>query len=884
MLNFCDQNKGAISVFLTLILLPVLLLGGLTTDAARIYTSKVVISDAGEMAMNAGLAQYEETLHDEYGLLVMEKDPESISGELEKLFERSLNGSGLPSADEYHKILDLVTEQFEAINLVGSEIYRTEVEKQQIVEYMKYRAPVCLTELIIEKLSELKDTKKMAEAMNAQMEFSQKMEECQDCMEEAKVALDELNSLIQSYPSQNDIETELQYTEQDYTIHVSRCLLMIAAISHYTGADGRNDAEESAKSFIGAAGGVNMGDSAHSPESFNSYIECLYYQNGVNNASKSLDDLIDEHKANEPDEDDSDYDEWEERLDELEELEQDYNSAKSSVAGYSNQLRNIAYNGYIVPHTNTLSGYWEKSEKGRVLAEDAYEKLEEVQKKLKEAGEKWEVWSARTDELEAIQEGKSGGMKESVADYGKFFDTGDGSNDMNNLELLKEDVKTDKLYFNEMRDILTEEKFFGQSIARVDSNTQYRTYLNNANGMIDSATDQYDLIEDKRQTYKNNYVHTTISTAYVMERIHDDPFYKRLQEYCSNLDTPESEAEKQEANGKLDDSKEAGEEAKSEAGYPDYAWTMDEGMPSVLLGLVAADGANDKMATLDGNVNNKSGRKNALTKFKESINEATSFLDGLDRIISDNLENLYVAEYAMQMFSYYTVDKKDGETIPDEEVLSLSGYKLSEHKAYRAEVEYILWGNPSSKANVRNTVMTIFGIRMLFNSFFAFTNSRIISTSRNMATAIAGAAPYLIPVVQVLIELGYAGIETADDIAKIKDGYGVTIVKQQKYWRTGGFGGNNTEGITLNYAEYLRIFLNLNMMGEEKAMKKLARIADCIRVNTDYDMKNGYTMLAVEAKVKARTTFMKKISDMGDGGWTQPDNHYTIRYQSILGY
>lgn len=58
------KNNGAISVFLSLILLPVLVFGGMTVDASRIYMSKVVISDAGEMAMNAGLAQYNEKLHD----------------------------------------------------------------------------------------------------------------------------------------------------------------------------------------------------------------------------------------------------------------------------------------------------------------------------------------------------------------------------------------------------------------------------------------------------------------------------------------------------------------------------------------------------------------------------------------------------------------------------------------------------------------------------------------------------------------------------------------------------------------------------------------------------------------------------------------------------
>ena len=231
MLRFCHQNKGVISVFLTLILLPVLLLGGLTTDAARIYASKVVISDAGEMAMNAGLAQYDEKLHDEYGLLVMKKSPETMGSDLKGYFEKSLNGKGIPGAEDYNKILDLVSEQFDAINLAGSQIYKTEVEKQQIIEYMKYRAPVCLTELVLEKLGTLKDTKKMSEAMTAQMEFGEAMEECQDSMEEAKEALDRLNVLLNGYPSPNEIETELETAQQLYTIRVSRCLLMMAAIS-----------------------------------------------------------------------------------------------------------------------------------------------------------------------------------------------------------------------------------------------------------------------------------------------------------------------------------------------------------------------------------------------------------------------------------------------------------------------------------------------------------------------------------------------------------------------------------------------------------------------------------------------------------------------------
>ena len=133
-MNIFYKNKGTISVFLTLILLPVLMIGGLTTDASRIYMSKAVISDAGEMTMNAALAQYNEKLHDEYGLLVMDKTPASMKQDLEKYFNASLNGTGISGTEDYDKILDLTAKSFEVLNAAGSEIYRTEVEKQQILE------------------------------------------------------------------------------------------------------------------------------------------------------------------------------------------------------------------------------------------------------------------------------------------------------------------------------------------------------------------------------------------------------------------------------------------------------------------------------------------------------------------------------------------------------------------------------------------------------------------------------------------------------------------------------------------------------------------------------------------------------------------------------
>ena len=79
---FCEK-KGAISVFLSLILLPMLIVALLANDAARIYCAKSVIADAGEMTMNAALSKYNDKLKDEYGLIAMDKQPSSMQKELE---------------------------------------------------------------------------------------------------------------------------------------------------------------------------------------------------------------------------------------------------------------------------------------------------------------------------------------------------------------------------------------------------------------------------------------------------------------------------------------------------------------------------------------------------------------------------------------------------------------------------------------------------------------------------------------------------------------------------------------------------------------------------------------------------------------------------------
>ena len=889
------KNRGTISVFLTIILVPVLLLGGMTTDAARIGMSKVVISDAGEMAMNAGLAQYNEELHDEYGLLVMDQSPESIQSDLEKYFNGSLNGTGLPGTEDYKKILDLLTKNFEAINVQGSEIYQTEVEKQQILEYMKYRAPVCLAELVLKKLNELKDTKKMAEAMNKQMEFGKAMEDCQNEFKKAKEALDVLEGVIKSLDSQK-VEEELARTKADYENIAAMSLLMREGIRKYHGrlsASQTGNMEASAEEFLKSAKYVDLASQTDS-STYNAYITCMLYKNTIDDMG-GIGRLLELHNQ-ESEGEDAEGEETEEAgeddLERLQNLKRQYESELRRIRVYPDLLLSGA-NVCIDSHYSVLNEYWNSADGAEQCAKNAYGSLEKVKKELEKAKKAFSDWDEANRKLKNAGR-DTGEMDTEVEKYRKFFSDGNGNDDFQQLESLMADVKVNQDYFRKLKDVLEEEKFCDKSIVKTPPSEQSQRYQSAAASWLNGAKeDDYSMFGNLKTlcTRKCNeeYQHADINTAGSSRSISGHPFYQRLQEYCKESNDGNSQEEQQKANDRLEQSKAAGEEANRADEYPEFDWGSAGRLPSSLGGKDALE-TKDKAADLNaaGNVNDSSARRETTKKFQESMDAATSFLDKVDEIVTNGLENLYIAEYAMQMFSYYTVNKKDGETRTEEEIIGISGYKLSQHAAYQAECEYILWGKNESQTNIRNTVMMIFGIRLLFNLFFAFTDNAIGKTAGAAATAITGAAPYLQPIVKVVILLGFAGVETANDISKLKQGHGVVIVKNKETWSTFPHSGDSTDkkkGFLLDYSEYMRIFLNISLLAGKQA-GVLGRIADCIQVNQpDINLTEGYTMIAVQAEVSSRTTFMRKISDWGESGaWGFPDDTYTISYQSILGY
>lgn len=117
-MNFFRKRttKGAISIFLVMILVPTLLLSAVLIDGSRMASARAMTQEAGDLAAASALASYNEDLKDEYGLFAI-KDP----GKIEEIYKESLKAtlyaSGLSDDEEYsEKIWGILKSQIGAGN------------------------------------------------------------------------------------------------------------------------------------------------------------------------------------------------------------------------------------------------------------------------------------------------------------------------------------------------------------------------------------------------------------------------------------------------------------------------------------------------------------------------------------------------------------------------------------------------------------------------------------------------------------------------------------------------------------------------------------------------------------------------------------------------
>jgi len=155
MRRFVKNTKGAVTVFITLLLIPAILVSGTAVDLARMHTARSVVQDANQLAANSVLTQYNALLHDLYGLFGVAEDDPILGSLLNDYIEASIFGDS--KQDRSLGTLQLFygsNISFEEPEFAdGKNLRNEDVLRRQIEEYMKFRGPVIIVQDIIEALS-----------------------------------------------------------------------------------------------------------------------------------------------------------------------------------------------------------------------------------------------------------------------------------------------------------------------------------------------------------------------------------------------------------------------------------------------------------------------------------------------------------------------------------------------------------------------------------------------------------------------------------------------------------------------------------------------------------------------------------------------------------
>lgn len=877
MINFGKRCEGTIAVFLTLILIPTFIFSGVMVDGSRIMASKNLVSGAGDLAMNAALSNYHEELNEVYGLLAMANTPQEIESIMKDCFETSLNASGV-SREDFSKALvylELTEGGFSASSLVDTEIYQTEVFKQEVLEYMKYRAPVTLVDRAVkDKVGKLETISEERAAADAELKFEKELNDVQQLLDDLNELADKQKQYVDQIGTKESLNRLLSETESNYG------KITLLSVAHYRLSHCTDSASGDMKSLMREMVDLSCGVSEITADVASHLIRMKRIENAMQ--GKDPDDLLDGL--------DEDSDEYKE----IEELIKNYADAKSvmeeGIRNTEKQLDELVKKSY-----NAMHEQWQCAKEGSENCTEILNKISEIRSKLEDCKGKYENWKEAVGNL-SNEQSRLAYQKSIDEVSGLFEEKTEG--DIGGYE---KKIQNNQVYFDEVVVSLDQVTFTGY---RIDYDVSSKAvFIGEADyGLIISAGEVGSAADNFMARYNSP---STMSLSVEIDRTIDerDPFIEKLKNtYCNTdgADKGKADEETKKWKDKLAEKKEELDRLLTCEDIPDENVDSIAGgrLPTAWLGIRTVPGTEDNAIQAQGSLEDKKSRKKAAESGSDNLNQDNAALTQMSSLGSKMagigeavIEPLYCTEYVMGMFSHYTTNRgRDGSEISDPE--SLSRAKLNQDALYRAEIEYILWGNPGTRNNVKKTKAIVFAVNFVFNMSFAFTNAELGNQARTIAAFFPVGAVGKIAIKCALLSI-VAMIETTDNMVDLMNGKPVLLIKDSSHWKTwlgvpGGTYQEDDKGFT--YEDYLWILVCVNMYLPSKQTELLGRTADCIELNlTDKKTKEEntlrrmYTMLSVDAEVSIDTFFLQRL---GGAGVDVPydRNTFKVDYHGIQGY
>lgn len=875
MINICRKHEGAIAVFLTLIPIPTFIFSGVMVDGSRIIASKNMVSGAGDLAMNAALSNYHKQLNDVYGLLAMADTAEEVESIMQDCFQISLNASGVSNEDFSKALvyLELTEGGFSASDIVDTEIYQTEVFKQEVLEYMKYRGPVMLVDRAMEdRISGLETIAEERAAADAELRFEKELNDVQKLLDDLNELVDKQKKYVDRIGREQQLNRLLSDTNNNY------CKITLLAVALYRLQHCNDSDSGDMKSMMVRMADLACDVSSITPETASNLIKMKRIENAMQGMDTS--ELFEGLAPGS------------EEYREAQRIIEEYENARAVLAegieNTENELDALVRASYEAMHEQ-----WECAKEGSENCEDILDKLNEIKDKLSDCKGKYEDWKDAVSNL-SNSESRSA-YQGSIDEVSGLFEN-EGI-----IADFEEKINNNKIYFDEVMKSLDQVIFMGY---RIDYDVSSKAvFMGEADygqiiesGEVSSAADNF-------MTYYRSPSLMGLPVE-INEMIDErDAFVEKLKNtYCNtdNSDKAKANEETKKWKDQLSEKKEQLTNLLTTQDVNDDNVRSIAGndIPSVWLGISPEGDYGEEAIQAEGSLDDKSTRKKAADSGNTNLNQDNATLTQMSTLgakmggfAEAAVEPLYCTEYVMDMFSYYTVNRqRDGSEIANPE--SLSRASLKENAIYRAEVEYILWGSPNVRSNINKTKAVVFAANYVFNMCFAFTNSEMNRQARDIAAFFPVGIVGRVAIKCALLTIA-ATIETVDNMCDLMDGKAVPLIKNETKWKTWLLGAPapyNDDQSGFTYEDYLWILVCVNMYIPSQQTKMLGRTADCIELNltekktkNDHTLKDMHTMVSIDASVYIDTFFLQRLGGAGyDVSYDR--EAFRVDYYGVQGY
>lgn len=175
-----NGEKGQIAVFLSIILMVIVILVEILIDGSRIRSGETNVKRAVDSAARSALASYSSKLKNDYGIFALSmNDEDRLKETLKSYIEKNLMIDSaetkmfLKNDTRSISIYDFKVEDIKVTPIFN--LSENEVVRNQILEYMKYRAPKEIVEGFWERLTAVKEASKMSGSYKKKIEVDKKL-------------------------------------------------------------------------------------------------------------------------------------------------------------------------------------------------------------------------------------------------------------------------------------------------------------------------------------------------------------------------------------------------------------------------------------------------------------------------------------------------------------------------------------------------------------------------------------------------------------------------------------------------------------------------------------------------------------------------------------